>query len=87
MVFPRPDLCLLRVLLIASLLVSSSSSLIFISPSLFLLLFLIMVFPLPDLCLLSVFDDKLLVTASFLYLAFGDALAALFGKAYGKHKI
>lgn len=33
------------------------------------------------------FDDKLLVTASFLYLAFGDALAALFGKAYGKHKI
>jgi len=33
------------------------------------------------------FDDKLLVTTSFLYLAFGDALAALFGKAYGKHKI
>ncbi len=25
--------------------------------------------------------------ASFLYLAFGDACAALFGKAYGKHKI
>jgi len=33
------------------------------------------------------FPNKLFVLASFLYLAFGDACAALFGKAYGKHKI
>ena len=33
------------------------------------------------------FENKTFVLASFLYLAFGDALAALFGKAYGKHKI
>lgn len=33
------------------------------------------------------FPEKTFVLASFLYLAFGDACAALFGKAYGKHKI
>ena len=33
------------------------------------------------------FPDKVFVLTSFLYLAFGDACAALFGKAYGKHKI
>lgn len=33
------------------------------------------------------FPNKLFVLASFLYLSFGDACAALFGKAYGKHKI
>ncbi len=30
---------------------------------------------------------NIFVLTSFLYLAFGDAFAALFGKAYGKHKI
>jgi dolichol kinase len=34
-----------------------------------------------------VFDDKTCVLASFLYLALGDAAAALFGRAFGKHKI
>lgn len=33
------------------------------------------------------FEDKTFVLASFLYLAFGDAVAALCGKAFGKHKI
>ncbi len=33
------------------------------------------------------FNDKTIVLVSFLYLAFGDAIAALVGKAYGKHKI
>lgn len=33
------------------------------------------------------FHEKTFVLTSFLYLAFGDAFAALFGKAYGKHKI
>lgn len=33
------------------------------------------------------FPNKIFVLASFLYLAFGDACAALFGKTYGKHKI
>ena len=33
------------------------------------------------------FSEKIFVLTSFLYLAFGDACAALFGKAYGKHKI
>lgn len=33
------------------------------------------------------FQDKMIVVTSFLYLAFGDALAALVGKTYGKHKI
>ncbi|GAB1402712.1 phosphatidate cytidylyltransferase [Elusimicrobiota bacterium] len=33
------------------------------------------------------FNDKTIVLASFLYLAFGDAIAALIGKAYGRHKI
>jgi dolichol kinase len=33
------------------------------------------------------FENKTFVLASFLYLAFGDAVAALFGKAFGKHKI
>ncbi|MDR3112117.1 MAG: hypothetical protein LBU55_02970 [Elusimicrobiota bacterium] len=34
-----------------------------------------------------VFPDKYIVFASFLYLAFGDALAALIGKTFGRHKI
>lgn len=33
------------------------------------------------------FQDKTMVITSFLYLAFGDAVAALVGKACGKHKI
>ncbi len=33
------------------------------------------------------FENKNFVLASFLYLAFGDAVAALAGKAFGKHKI
>jgi dolichol kinase len=33
------------------------------------------------------FHNKTIVLTSFLYLAFGDAVAALIGKAYGKHKI
>ena len=33
------------------------------------------------------FENKIFVLTSFLYLAFGDAVAALFGKTYGKHKI
>ena len=33
-----------------------------------------------------IFDDRLCVLVSFLYLVFGDASAALFGKAFGKHK-
>lgn len=33
------------------------------------------------------FENKTFVLTSFLYLAFGDAVAALFGKAFGKHKI
>jgi len=33
------------------------------------------------------FENKNFVLASFLYLAFGDAVAALAGKAWGKHKI
>ncbi|MDD5020591.1 MAG: hypothetical protein PHR82_00450 [Endomicrobiaceae bacterium] len=33
------------------------------------------------------FQDKTMVLTSFLYLAFGDAVAALVGKACGKHKI
>ena len=33
-----------------------------------------------------IFNDKLCVLASFLYLVFGDTSAALFGKAFGKHK-
>lgn len=33
------------------------------------------------------FPKKEFVLASFLYLAFGDAFAALFGRTYGKHKI
>ena len=33
------------------------------------------------------FPNKIFVLASFLYLSFGDACAALFGKTYGKHKI
>ncbi len=32
-------------------------------------------------------EKNIFVLASFFYLAFGDACAALFGKAYGKHKI
>ena len=33
------------------------------------------------------FENKIFVLVSFLYLAFGDACAALFGRTYGKHKI
>jgi dolichol kinase len=33
------------------------------------------------------FENKNFVLASFLYLAFGDSVAALAGKAWGKHKI
>ncbi|MCL1971668.1 MAG: hypothetical protein FWG57_01615 [Endomicrobia bacterium] len=33
------------------------------------------------------FPNKYMVMASFLYLAFGDAFAALIGKTFGKHKI
>lgn len=33
------------------------------------------------------FQDKTMVLTSFLYLAFGDAVAALIGKSYGRHKI
>ena len=34
-----------------------------------------------------IFSNKYMVMASFLYLAFGDSLAALVGKTFGKHKI
>ncbi len=33
------------------------------------------------------FENKTYVLTSFLYLAFGDAFAALFGKTFGRHKI
>ena len=33
-----------------------------------------------------IFNDRLCVLVSFLYLVFGDTLAALFGKTFGKHK-
>lgn len=39
------------------------------------------------LVVLAYGDRSRLVTASVLYLAFGDAAAALFGKSFGRHKI
>ena len=36
---------------------------------------------------MAIFSDKPVVMLSLLYLAFGDAAAALFGKKYGKRKI
>ncbi|MDR2860324.1 MAG: hypothetical protein LBV66_00635 [Elusimicrobiota bacterium] len=35
----------------------------------------------------SIFDSKIMVFASFLYLAFGDSFAAIVGKTIGKHKL
>ncbi|MDR3244736.1 MAG: phosphatidate cytidylyltransferase [Elusimicrobiota bacterium] len=34
-----------------------------------------------------IFNDRYMVLASFLYLAFGDSSAALIGKSFGKHKL
>ncbi len=37
--------------------------------------------------ILLFFGDRNIVMASFMYLAFGDSSAALFGRAFGKHQI
>ena len=34
-----------------------------------------------------IFDNKLCVLVSFLYLVFGDTFAALFGQTFGKHRL
>ena len=40
-----------------------------------------------SLLTMAIYPDRVAVLASLLYLAFGDAGAALFGKRFGKHKL